>query len=68
MQVVRKEISTMQKYSTLFLGYHGLFEEIKDTQELMKESDGDAEMLQLLEDDILRIKGDDENYGQIEEI
>tara|TARA_B110000285_G_C14744208_1_gene432178 strand:+ start:110 stop:268 length:159 start_codon:yes stop_codon:yes gene_type:complete len=52
----------------LFLGYHGLFEEIKDTQELMNEADGDAEMLQLLEDDILRIKGDEENYGQIEEI
>ena len=34
----------------------------------MNEADGDAEMLQLLEDDILRIKGDEENYGQIEEI
>jgi hypothetical protein len=44
MQVLRKEISNMSKYSNLFLGYHGLFEEIKDTQELMKEAEGDKEM------------------------
>lgn len=68
MQVLRKEISNMSKYSNLFLGYHGLFEEIKDTQELMKEAEGDKEMKQLLDEDILRIMGDDENYGQIEEI
>jgi len=68
MQVLRKQIANMQKYANLFEGYNGLFEEIRDTEELMKESEGDAEMIQLLEEDILRIKGDDENYGQIEEI
>ena len=34
----------------------------------MKEAEGDADMIQLLEEDIIRIKGDEENYGQIEEI
>lgn len=34
----------------------------------MKEAEGDKEMKELLEEDILRIMGDDENYGQIEEV
>ena len=34
----------------------------------MISEENDAEMVSLLKDDLVRLKGDDENYGEIEEL
>ena len=65
---MRKQIASMSQYSKLFSSYHATLVDLRDTQQLISESQDDPEMLALLEDDMVRILGDDENYGEIEEI
>jgi hypothetical protein len=51
----------------LFERYDGLINELEETTELLKD-EADKEMVSLLNEDMIRLNGDEENYGEIEEL
>lgn len=56
--------------SKLFEKYHGCCCEIQDTREMMKEAEeeGDGDMKKMLDEDLMRLLGTQEEYGEIEEL
>ena len=54
----------------LFSKYQDCIQEIADVKEMMNQSkeEGEGEMVQMLEEDLIRLFGTDEEYGLIEEI
>lgn len=54
----------------LFKDYHDCINEILSTEDLLKESmdDKDQELQQMLEEELLSLRGTDEEYGTLEEL
>lgn len=65
---MRKDLGEKGQMAKLFDKYHKCIEEISETQELLLESKDDPDMKKMLEDDLLRLLGDNEEYGEIEHL
>ena len=52
----------------LFDRYHKCIEEVSETREMMQESEGDQDLKKMLQEDLARLLGDSEEYGEIETI
>ena len=65
---LRKEITERSSMSKMFERYHSSILEIQEAREMLEESGGDKEMAELLKDDLVRLLGDDENYGELHEL
>ena len=65
---MRKDLGEKGQMTKLFDRYHKCIEEVSETREMMQESDGDQDLKKMLQEDITRLLGDSEEYGEIESI
>ena len=70
MGTMRKEIAEKGSYQKLFERYHECITEIQESTELLNESiqQKDSDLQSMIEGDLDRLRGTDEDYGVIEEI
>ena len=52
----------------MFEQYNSLVKELKETDDMLQESKDDPEMISMLKEDLVRIRGDEDNYGEIDEM
>ena len=70
MNELRIQLQSKAQVSKLFRDFHNLIQEILSTEELLQEAvdTGDQELKEMLQEDLVRIRGNDEEYGAVDEM